>query len=81
MPRYRIIIEYDGTPFVGWQVQGEQTTVQGAIQAAIFKFTGEAVSVRGAGRTTLWMPTPIATRTGFSTVSIGKILRRISRRS
>lgn len=51
MPRYRILIEYDGTPFVGWQRQPAGTSVQGAIEAAIQKFSGEAVSLRGAGRT------------------------------
>ena len=51
MPRYRITIEYDGTPFVGWQAQPGLDTLQGALTAAIAKFTGETVSVRGAGRT------------------------------
>lgn len=51
MPRYRLLIEYDGTPFVGWQVQSEGLSVQGALQDAIFRFAGERVSVRGAGRT------------------------------
>lgn len=51
MPRYSIVIEYDGTPFVGWQRQLESLSVQGLIEDAIFKFSGEAVSIRGAGRT------------------------------
>ena len=51
MPRYRAIIEYDGTPFVGWQVQPCGPSVQGRLEAAIRKFTGESVSLRGAGRT------------------------------
>lgn len=51
MPRYRITIEYDGTPFVGWQRQAAGTSVQGALEDAIGKFCGETVSVRGAGRT------------------------------
>jgi tRNA pseudouridine38-40 synthase len=51
MPRYRIIIEYDGTPFVGWQRQAEGVSIQGALENAIKKFSGETVSVRGAGRT------------------------------
>jgi tRNA pseudouridine38-40 synthase len=51
MPRYRITIEYDGTPFVGWQIQAEGTSVQGALKDAIRSFSGESVTVRGAGRT------------------------------
>lgn len=51
MPRYKLIIEYDGTPFSGWQVQSHDPSVQGALREAIFKFTGEWVTVRGAGRT------------------------------
>jgi tRNA pseudouridine38-40 synthase len=51
MPRYRITIEYDGTPFVGWQRQASGESVQGALEEAIRKFSGESVTVRGAGRT------------------------------
>jgi tRNA pseudouridine38-40 synthase len=51
MPRYRVILEYDGTPFVGWQVQALGVSVQGRLTEAIAKFSGETVSVRGAGRT------------------------------
>jgi tRNA pseudouridine38-40 synthase len=51
MPRYKLIIEYDGGPFVGWQVQGSAPSVQGALMAAIEAFCGERVKVGGAGRT------------------------------
>jgi tRNA pseudouridine38-40 synthase len=51
MPRYRIAIEYDGSPFVGWQIQAVGRSVQGCLTEAIQRFTGETVSVRGAGRT------------------------------
>ena len=51
MPRYAIRIEYDGTPFVGWQVQAHGTSVQGELVEAIARFSGERVIVRGAGRT------------------------------
>jgi tRNA pseudouridine38-40 synthase len=51
MPRYRLTLEYDGTPFVGWQVQASGVSVQGRLAEAIQKFSGETVDVRGAGRT------------------------------
>jgi tRNA pseudouridine38-40 synthase len=51
MPRYKITIEYDGTPFAGWQVQNNLPTVQGAVAAAIEAFCGERAVPQGAGRT------------------------------
>ena len=51
MPRYRLDIEYDGGRYAGWQRQAGQVSVQGAIEQAIFVFTGEEVTLRGAGRT------------------------------
>jgi tRNA pseudouridine38-40 synthase len=51
MPRYKLTIEYDGTPFVGWQVQDNGPSVAGAIEDAIEKFTGEHAALYGAGRT------------------------------
>jgi tRNA pseudouridine38-40 synthase len=51
MPRYRVTLEYDGTPFVGWQVQASGPSVQGRLAEAILEFSGERVSLRGAGRT------------------------------
>ncbi|WP_414461727.1 tRNA pseudouridine(38-40) synthase TruA [Hyphomicrobium sp. DY-1] len=51
MPRYRITIEYDGTPFVGWQRQAQGLSIQGLLEDAIRKFSQETVGVRGAGRT------------------------------
>lgn len=51
MPRYRMTIEYDGTPFTGWQGQPGMSTIQGSLQAAFQGFTGEDVYLRGAGRT------------------------------
>lgn len=51
MPRYRMTVEYDGTPYVGWQMQENGHSVQAALQGGILSLTGEAVSVRGAGRT------------------------------
>lgn len=51
MPRYKLTIEYDGSPFAGWQVQANAVSVQGVIEAAIEAFTGTKVTIQGAGRT------------------------------
>jgi len=51
MPRYKLLIEYDGAPFVGWQMQVPGRTVQGTLMDAVEAFCGERVKVQGAGRT------------------------------
>lgn len=51
MPRYRLTIEYDGTAYAGWQRQDNAPSVQGAVEAAIFKFCGDSNSIGAAGRT------------------------------
>ena len=51
MPRYKLIVEYDGRPFVGWQIQHNGPTVQGLLTAAAERFCGEKVGIQGAGRT------------------------------
>ena len=51
MTRFRLTIEYDGRPFVGWQRQDHGRSVQGAVEAAVHAVTGETVTVHGAGRT------------------------------
>lgn len=49
--RYRLCIAYDGTDFFGWQYQPARRTVQGAIERALAKLTGETVRVHACGRT------------------------------
>ncbi len=51
MPRYKLIIEYDGTPFCGWQRQSGQPSVQQSLEEAITAFCGETVNTQAAGRT------------------------------
>ena len=51
MPRYKLIVEYDGTPFVGWQMQDSGPSVQARLAEAIKAFAGEEAIPRGAGRT------------------------------
>lgn len=50
--RFRLLLEYDGSPFVGWQIQaGDAPTIQGALKAALERISGEPVQVAGSGRT------------------------------
>ncbi len=49
--RYRAIVEYDGTDYLGFQVQPQGRTVQGELERMLYHLTGEAVKVAGAGRT------------------------------
>jgi tRNA pseudouridine38-40 synthase len=51
MARYRLTIEYDGTPFSGWQRQNGQHSVQAALEDAIARLGEENVTLFGAGRT------------------------------
>src|SRR5205823_8004192 len=50
-PRYKLIIEYDGTGLVGWQRQANGLSVQEALETAFERFCGERLTVFGAGRT------------------------------
>ena len=51
MTRYKLTLEYDGRGFVGWQRQDNGPSVQAALEAAVKRFCGEAVTAHGAGRT------------------------------
>ena len=51
MNRYKIVIEYFGTNFIGWQKQPSGISVQGVIEDAIFAFTKQKAIVYAAGRT------------------------------
>lgn len=51
MKNIKIIIEYDGTDYHGWQCQANLPTVQKTIEDAIRKITGENVKITGSGRT------------------------------
>lgn len=51
MPRYKLTVEYDGTPFVGWQRQDNGRSVQGVLEEAAARLGGGPVDIVAAGRT------------------------------
>lgn len=51
MRRWRLLVEYDGGPFVGWQRQSSGLSIQALLEAAVARLTGETVTVVGGGRT------------------------------
>lgn len=51
MPRYRLLIEYDGSPYQGWMKLPGKPTVQSALEEAASRLDGSAVEIYGAGRT------------------------------
>jgi tRNA pseudouridine38-40 synthase len=51
MPRYRLLVEYDGRPYRGYQIQDNLPSVQGSVERAILAFSGQKVRLVTAGRT------------------------------
>lgn len=51
MPRFQLLIEYDGTPYCGWQRQANGPSVQGTIETAFLALKAGPVTLKGAGRT------------------------------
>lgn len=51
MPRYRLLIEYDGRPYHGFQAQAALPSVQGSIERAVKAFCGQELRLQAAGRT------------------------------
>ena len=51
MRNFKLVLEYDGTDFHGWQIQPDRRSVQGELSRAVEEITGERSAVTGAGRT------------------------------
>jgi len=51
MPRYKMVLAYDGTRYAGWQVQPGQCTIQSECEQAILQITGETARLHASGRT------------------------------
>ena len=51
MTRWRLTVEFDGGPFMGWQRQDHGPSVQEALEQSLFRMTGELVTLHAAGRT------------------------------
>ena len=49
--RLALLVEYEGTAYAGFQLQASEPTIQGELEKALYKFTGEKIRVRGASRT------------------------------
>ena len=49
--RFALVVEYEGTNYAGFQLQAAEPTIQGEIERALFRFTGERIRIRGASRT------------------------------
>jgi len=49
--KYKVVLQYVGTRYAGWQIQKNQHTIQGKLKSALHQLTGEEISVVGAGRT------------------------------
>lgn len=48
---FKIIVEYDGTAYSGWQIQNDVPTIQGEIENVLQRMTGQTIRVSGSGRT------------------------------
>ena len=51
MPRVKLVLEYDGMNYVGWQIQDNGPSVQGRLQRAVQELVGAPVTLTAAGRT------------------------------
>jgi tRNA pseudouridine38-40 synthase len=49
--RLALVVEYNGTRYCGFQLQSNKCTVQGELETALYKFTGEEIRIAGASRT------------------------------
>ena len=49
--RLALVVEYEGTKYAGFQLQANEPTIQGELEKALYRFTGESIRVRGASRT------------------------------
>ena len=87
--RLRLVVEYDGTDFHGWQRQDNGSSIQAALEVAVDRLTHEGNEVRGAGRTVMHAATGIAGRCaesdsatigGFYGVPAGRRLHRVCAR-
>ena len=51
MKRIKLTVAYDGTDYCGWQVQNNGATIEGELNTALTRLTGQTVKVIGASRT------------------------------
>lgn len=51
MPTFKLVVEYEGTGYAGWQRQADQLTVQAVLEDALLRLTQETITIVGSGRT------------------------------
>ena len=51
MKRFKLTVAYDGTNYCGWQIQPSAPTIEGELNKALCRLTGETIQVIGASRT------------------------------
>jgi tRNA pseudouridine38-40 synthase len=80
MRNLKLTLAYDGTPFHGWQVQPELTTIQGELERALEKFFNHRVIVTGSGRTDAGVHAhrQVASVQTIRTMDVGAVLRGVN---
>ena len=80
MRRIRILIEYEGTRYSGWQLQVKQVSIQGVLERKLHKITGEKIRVIGSGRTDAGVHAEgqVAHFQTSSTMKTGEILKALN---
>ena len=79
---FKLVLEYDGTNFAGWQIQPDQRTVQGEVEDALARIFNHTVRITAAGRTDAgvhasWQVAGLKTRSDFSDGRLKRALNSV----
>jgi tRNA pseudouridine38-40 synthase len=80
MRTLKLVLEYDGFDYCGWQVQPDAPTIQGVLEQALSKILGESIRVNGAGRTDAKVHAwgQVASLRCTSQIPVGALLRGLN---